>query len=179
MAECTYCKREMTMCISCSNNKKIEFPDGTKLPSVPYHSDDNLQCHDCACPPEGYHHPGCDMERCPRCEGQLISCGCLEGTGVVDAKKRALSAKEVLKGYGKIRGKKRIVTRETKIEAADEADIYDLIADLLHLAKLSGLDVLGVLRHGVFHVMQEVVDDPTYYGKLEELYIYLGERMED
>ena len=33
-------------------------------------------CHDCAAPQGGLHHPGCDMERCPRCLGQAISCGC-------------------------------------------------------------------------------------------------------
>ena len=33
-------------------------------------------CHDCATPQGGLHHPGCDAERCPRCIGQAISCGC-------------------------------------------------------------------------------------------------------
>jgi hypothetical protein len=35
-------------------------------------------CHDCGVPLRGLHHPGCDMEMCPRCRGQLISCGCWE-----------------------------------------------------------------------------------------------------
>lgn len=51
------------------------------LPSVPYAPDyggANQRCHDCGIKPGGYHHPGCDMERCPKCEGQLISCGCLD-----------------------------------------------------------------------------------------------------
>ncbi|MDQ3322838.1 MAG: hypothetical protein M3525_10495 [Acidobacteriota bacterium] len=39
---------------------------------------DERRCHDCNIAPEGFHHPGCDMERCPNCRGQLISCGCLD-----------------------------------------------------------------------------------------------------
>ena len=35
-----------------------------------------VNCHGCSCPPDTYHHPGSDMERCPRCGGQLITCGC-------------------------------------------------------------------------------------------------------
>jgi hypothetical protein len=31
-------------------------------------------CHDCGCKAGGYHHAGCDMETCPECGGQLISC---------------------------------------------------------------------------------------------------------
>ena len=40
--------------------------------------DEGERCHDCgivnAFP--NYHHPGCDMERCPVCGGQAIGCEC-------------------------------------------------------------------------------------------------------
>ena|SRR5947209_914134 len=36
------------------------------------------RCVDCRVKGGGYHHPGCHNERCPRCGGQLISCGCLD-----------------------------------------------------------------------------------------------------
>jgi hypothetical protein len=39
-------------------------------------SDPDHRCGDCGAKPGHYHHPGCDLERCPICGGQLISCDC-------------------------------------------------------------------------------------------------------
>ncbi len=36
----------------------------------------NKICHDCNAKEGEYHYRGCDMERCPYCGCQLISCGC-------------------------------------------------------------------------------------------------------
>ncbi len=35
-------------------------------------------CHDCNAFPGAFHVPGCDMEECPRCGHQSISCACDE-----------------------------------------------------------------------------------------------------
>jgi len=34
---------------------------------------------ECGCEIGQVHHPPCDLETCPRCEGQFISCGCNVG----------------------------------------------------------------------------------------------------
>ncbi len=37
-------------------------------------------CHDCCAIKGELHNEGCDVERCPQCQGQLFSCGCnIEG----------------------------------------------------------------------------------------------------
>ena len=79
MSKCAFCKKEMlSEHVRSCTTKFVEFPDFRKLPSVRYDEDPNFRCHDCNISGGGYHHPGCDMERCPKCGGQLISCGCLE-----------------------------------------------------------------------------------------------------
>lgn len=77
MAWCIWCEQEMEdeATVSCTGNTEVGYPDGTILPSVPY--DGEQRCHDCKIKPSGFHHLGCGMERCPKCGGQLISCGCL------------------------------------------------------------------------------------------------------
>lgn len=78
MAVCHCCKQEMLNHVACTA-ATVEYPDGQTLPSMPHANTDGSadRCHDCGTPAGGFHHPGCDDERCPRCGGQLIGCGCL------------------------------------------------------------------------------------------------------
>ena len=71
MAVCTWCDREMTATVSCT-------VAALHLDGVPHRLPPNgsRRCGDCAAPARGLHHPGCDLARCPRCGGQLFSCGC-------------------------------------------------------------------------------------------------------
>lgn len=98
MAVCKWCDQEMTdraNVRSCTQDS-VEYPDGEVLNPVPYthwagryhpgtgetspreEIPEGHRCHDCGIERGGVHHPGCDMERCPRCGGQLIGCGCLD-----------------------------------------------------------------------------------------------------
>ena len=89
MAVCDNCDKEMKTADGCIEDD-ICFPaDGDFLPQIPYTEEDRFhfgdsipaeRCHDCNCKQGEFHHPGCDMEECPRCNGQLISCGCLYET---------------------------------------------------------------------------------------------------
>lgn len=81
MAVCRFCNKEMLSAQSCvrvpikykgKEYEPIRFGEEGKI----WISEDK-KCHDCGVGIGGFHHPGCDAERCPICGGQLISCGCL------------------------------------------------------------------------------------------------------
>lgn len=60
--------------------------DGVALSRIPFGHEQDLpegfvaasigNCHDCAARFGQFHGPGCDMERCPNCDRQFLSCDC-------------------------------------------------------------------------------------------------------
>lgn len=70
-AVCKHCEKEMAPGIGCIGEP---FPSGSE--PIPYEPDEPRNCRDCNAPSGGFHHPGCDTERCPDCGGQAISCDC-------------------------------------------------------------------------------------------------------
>lgn len=81
MAICKYCKKEMTGSDSCV--KLMIIIAGKNYAPIKYGDEPSdwsrggkYRCHDCNITAGGYHHPGCDVERCPKCKGQLIGCNC-------------------------------------------------------------------------------------------------------
>lgn len=82
MAKCEDCQQEMLVNrelypmnnISCDFDM-IRINGKTYKRNTVYH-DVNKYCHDCGILNGGVHHMGCDMERCPICDGQMIACDC-------------------------------------------------------------------------------------------------------
>lgn len=66
------CKRKPEA--SCKANY-IELNDGLIKERLRHRED--RPCGDCGVSKNGYHHMGCDLERCPVCGMQLITCECL------------------------------------------------------------------------------------------------------
>lgn len=85
MAICEWCQKEMTDPATggCDHFTYDDYPglppqervrfgqEGIGLGNQP-----GERCPGCGATVGGYHHPGCDVEQCPVCRGQLIECDC-------------------------------------------------------------------------------------------------------
>jgi len=73
MAACPDCQREMLLAPSCVADFAV-INKGRTLDRIRHPATATDRCDSCNVMPGGVHHFGCDMEPCPSCGGQLITC---------------------------------------------------------------------------------------------------------
>ena len=75
MAICKDCNQEMQTADSCT---VVRFRMKGKIVtrSRSHFEEPSGRCGDCGIKHGGIHHSGCDVERCPICGHQLLSCDC-------------------------------------------------------------------------------------------------------
>ena len=82
MAVCNWCQLEMHDRIGCTVKSYNDFKDNLPRDRIPFDSEANSNsgsfehCSDCLSPVGSLHHPGCDIEECPCCNEQSITCNC-------------------------------------------------------------------------------------------------------
>ena len=88
MSSCRVCEQEMQDNVSCSLPIFTDFPDGIPRERLRFGQEpedwgakSGKPCSDCGCPPDGFHHLGCDVEHCPLCKEQLLTCDCDDEDG--------------------------------------------------------------------------------------------------
>ena len=80
MSICKFCNLEMNSARTCNvavlHHMGAPFLLRTHEPELGTRPLDE-RCFDCGVEVGGFHHLGCDLQACPRCDDQAAWCGCL------------------------------------------------------------------------------------------------------
>ncbi len=87
MSMCSACERDRVTAFACSA-AAVYIIDGREYLRVPFGKEvfwpadspimQLRRCRDCNVFQGSVHHVGCDVEECPNCHRQAITCGCLD-----------------------------------------------------------------------------------------------------
>ena len=75
-AICPACEQDMLASDGCTYDQLIDERGKAYARSTYHFGEGDGRCHDCNAKHGNIHHEGCDVERCPKCGGQFISCDC-------------------------------------------------------------------------------------------------------
>ena len=77
---CKLCEQDMNAVDTCTVTTMIlkdHYGIQMEFDRSRFHfTEESGRCHDCGIKHGEIHHLGCDVERCPRCREQLITCYC-------------------------------------------------------------------------------------------------------
>lgn len=75
MRLCELCKQNKTKVNSCIKRMEGQIPFGSESDDWTFDGLSSV-CGACGVTLGGFHHPGCDVEECPKCHEQLLICDC-------------------------------------------------------------------------------------------------------
>ncbi len=166
MSVCHWCRLEMHIAASCTidalhrRGRHIAMIPYGEEPDWPVHSE---RCGDCGTKRGGFHHPGCDIQACPVCFGQMLSCGCRfdedDSDDLDDGDDFARGQPYGVDGNG-------LLTEHTTINGVEVVIHYDDDIPPTDITELDGIRVTTALRTVIdiapdvpFEHLGEIVED--------------------